>query len=134
MLKAYPKDLKFVYKQLPLTQIHPNAMPAAKAHVAAGEQGKYWEMHDELFEIYNQLTLENIRKKAEEIGLDLAKFEADMNSEATSKKIQADMKLAGEVGVTGTPTLFLNGKRVMNRTPEGIKAMIDEALKGPEKK
>ncbi|MEA2625095.1 MAG: hypothetical protein QOD06_1140 [Candidatus Binatota bacterium] len=137
LLKAYPNDLRFVYKQFPLTQIHQNALPAAKAAAAAQKQGKFWEMHDELFEIYNQLTPENIRKKAEEIGLDLAKFDADVSSPDVMKLIQQDMTIAQQVGVSGTPTMFINGKRVMNRTPEGMKAMIDEELKkkgGGEKK
>ncbi len=129
VLAAYPKDLRFVYKQFPLTQIHQNAMPAAKAVVAADEQGKFWEMHDELFKISRELTADNIRKKAEEIGLDLKKFESAMAAPQTEKQIQEDMQQAQAADVQGTPTFFINGRRVMNRSLEGMKAMIDEELK-----
>ena len=128
-MKAFPKDLKFVYKQLPLTQIHPNAMPAAKASVAAQKQDKFWEMHDELFKIYNKLTPDNIKASAEKIGLDMKKFEADMASPEVEKEIQEDMKLAQQSSVSGTPTFFLNGKRLQSRDPTVIKGLIEEELK-----
>ena len=126
VLAAYPKDLRFVYKQFPLTQIHQNAMPAAKAVVAADEQGKFWEMHDELFKISRELTADNIRKKAEEIGLDLKKFESAMAAPQTEKQIQEDMQQAQAADVQGTPTFFIKGRGVMTRSLAGIMAMIDE--------
>jgi protein-disulfide isomerase len=129
VLAAYPKDLRFVYKQFPLEQIHANAMNAAKASVAAGNQGKFWEMHDELFKISRNLALDEIRKKAEAIGLDMKKFDADMASPETEKTVRADLELGRTVDVSGTPTMFINGKRVMNRSLEGMKAMVDEELK-----
>jgi len=129
VLAAYPKDLRFVYKQFPLEQIHQNAMNAAKASGAAGNQGKFWEMHDELFKISRNLAMDEIRKKAEEIGLDMKKFDADMVSPETEKVVRADLDLGRTVDVQGTPTMFINGKRVMNRSLEGMKAMVDEALK-----
>ena len=129
VLAAYPKDVRFVYKQFPLEQIHQNAMNAAKASVAAGNQGKFWEMHDELFKISRNLAMDEIRKKAEEIGLDMKKFDADMASPETEKAVRADLELGKTVDVQGTPTMFINGKRVMNRSVEGMKGMVDEALK-----
>jgi protein-disulfide isomerase len=129
LVAAYPKDLKLVYKHLPLTQIHPNAMPAAKASVAAQNQGKFWEMHDELFAIYKELTPEKIRGVAEKIGLDLAKFDADLADPKTEARVREDMKLAQDVSVTGTPTFFLNGKRLTTRDVPTVKSLIDEALK-----
>jgi protein-disulfide isomerase len=130
-LAAYPKDVRFVYKQFPLEQIHANAMNAAKASVAAGNQGKFWEMHDELFKISRNLAMDEIRKKAELIGLDMKKFDADMASAETEKIVREDLELGRSVDVTGTPTFFLNGKRVpsTSRSLEGMKAMVDEALK-----
>jgi protein-disulfide isomerase len=129
VMAAYPKNLRFVYKQFPLEQIHPNALNAAKASVAARNQGKFWEMHDELFKISRDLTLENIRAKARAIGLDMKKFDADMNSPATEKAVQEDLALGRSVDVQGTPTLFVNGKRVMNRSLDNLKAMIDDELR-----
>ena len=129
VLAAYPKDVRFVYKQFPLEQIHQNAMNAAKASVAAGKQGKFWEMHDELFKISKNLAMEEIRKKAEEIGLNMKKFDADFAAPETEKAVRDDLAVGRTVEVTGTPTMFINGKRVMNRSLEGMKAMIDEELK-----
>jgi protein-disulfide isomerase len=129
VLAAYPKDLRFIYKQFPLEQIHQNAMNAAKASVAAGNQGKFWEMHDELFKISRNLAMDEIRKKAEEIGLDMKKFDADMASPETEKAVRADLEVGRTVDVQGTPTMFINGKRVMNRSLEGMKSMVDEELK-----
>ena len=129
VLAAYPKDVRFVYKQFPLEQIHPNAMNAAKASVAAGNQAKFWEMYDELFKISRNLAMDEIRKKAEELGLDMKKFDADMASAETEKAVRADLEVGKTVDVQGTPTMFINGKRVMNRSLEGMKAMVDEELK-----
>lgn len=129
VLAAYPKEVRFIYKQFPLEQIHQNAMPAAKAAAAAANQGKFWEMHDELFKISRNLSGEEIRKKAELIGLDMKKFDADMASPVTEKAVREDLEVGRGADVQGTPTFFINGKRVMNRSLEGMKAMIDEELK-----
>lgn len=129
VLKAYPKEVKFVYKQMPLTSIHPFAMGASKAALAAQRQGKYWEMYDKLFANQRALQPEKLKDYAQEIGLDVAKFEKDMASPEVQQQIDDDMKLAQQVHVGGTPTLFLNGKRVMNRSADGIKQMVDDSLK-----
>jgi protein-disulfide isomerase len=129
VLQSYPKEVKFVYKEFPLTQIHPNAMPASKAAQAAKLQGKYWEMHEKLFQNAKALDAESLKKYATEVGLDVAKWEKDKESPEVQKAIQADMQLAGTAGVRGTPTVFINGKRVTSRTVDDMKAMIDAALK-----
>jgi protein-disulfide isomerase len=134
VLAAYPKEVRFVYKQFPLEQIHPNALNASKASLAAGKQGKFWEMHDELFKISKDLSMANIRQKAEEIGLDMKKFDADMASPETEKAVRDDLAAGKSVDVGGTPTFFINGKRVMNRSLEGMKEMVDDALKAGGKK
>jgi len=132
-LAAYPKEVRFVYKQFPLEQIHPNAMNASKASLAASKQGKFWEMHDELFKIAKDLSMPNIRQKAEELKLDLKKFDADMAAPETEKAVRDDLAAGRTADVTGTPTIFINGKRVTNRSVDGMKAMVDEALKGEKK-
>jgi protein-disulfide isomerase len=129
ILAAYPKDVRFVYKQFPLEQIHQNAMNAAKASLAAGKQGKFWEMHDELFKISKNLAMDEIRKKAEEIGLNMKKFDADFAAPETEKAVRDDLAAGRDAEVSGTPTMFINGKRVMNRSFEGMKSMIDDELK-----
>lgn len=129
VLAAYPTGVKFVYKEFPLTSIHQNAMNASKAAQAAKAQGKYWEMHDKLFENAKALDMDSLKKYAQEVGLDVARWEKDMSSPEVQKQIQDDMQLASASGVRGTPTLFVNGKRVMTRTLEDIKKLIDEALK-----
>ena len=129
LLAAFPKELRFVYKQMPLVQIHQNAMNASKAAVAASRQGKYWEMHDELFKIYSNLSMDEIKKVAEKLGLDMKKFEADMNSDAVKKQVDDELALGQKVDVRGTPSFFVNGKVAQNRSVEGFKAQIDEALK-----
>jgi protein-disulfide isomerase len=118
-----------VYKQFPLTSIHPFALGAAKASVAAQRQGKFWEMHDQLFANNKALQPDKLKEYAQKIGLDMAKFEQDMNAPDVQKQIEEDAKLAQQTEVSGTPSLFLNGKRVMNRGADGIKQMVDEALK-----
>jgi protein-disulfide isomerase len=128
ILKQYPKELKFVYKQYPLP-MHQNAMNASRAALAAGKQGKFWEMHDTIFGHQGALALDNLKQYAQEIALNVDQFEKDMASPEVQKQIDEETKLAGEAQVTGTPTLFLNGRRVMNRSADGLKQMIDEALK-----
>ena len=127
-MKAYPNDVKLVYKDFPLS-FHPNAMPAAKAAHAAGEQGKYWEMHDLIFENFNKLNNDIYKQFATQLKLDMAKFEADFKSNKYDKLIQDSINLGRNSGVTGTPTLFMNGKRMQRRSFEDFKAGIEEILK-----
>ena len=127
VLQAYPKEVKFVYKEFPLA-MHPNAQPASRAALAAQRQGKYWEMHDKLFANQHALQPDNFKQYAQELGLDVAKFEQDMASPDVQQQITDDMQLGRQSAVNGTPTLFLAGKRVQNRSFDGLKQMIDEAL------
>jgi len=103
------------------------AQPAALAAIAAQEQGKFWQMHDALFTT-PKLTKENIEKAAKEAGLDMDKFKKDMESPLTKQKLNKDLVSAQKAEVTGTPTLFINGRRVQNRGPEAIQKMIDQEL------
>jgi protein-disulfide isomerase len=128
VMAAYPKDVKRVYKQFPLTSIHPNAMPASKAALAAGKQGKFWEMHAKLFGNSAELSPDNYKKWAGELKLDVAKFEKDMASPEVQAQIDKDMQEAKAADVTGTPTIFVNGKRLQQRSMDGFKAAIDPSL------
>jgi protein-disulfide isomerase len=128
VMKAYPEKVNFVMKQFPLRQIHPNADPAARAALAAGKQGKFWEMHDELYVNSRSLTPETMKGIAEKLGLDVAKWQADMDSDELKKQVDAELALGQSINVRGTPTFFINGKIAQNRSVEGFKAQVDEEL------
>lgn len=128
ILEAYPKDVRFVFKNYPLP-FHQQAMPAAKAAVAAGKQGKFFQMHDKLFENQRALSPEKYVEWAKEIGCDVEKFKKDMESPEVAAQITQEMKEAGEVGVRGTPSFFIDGKQPAGRSFELYKSIIDENLK-----
>jgi protein-disulfide isomerase len=134
VLAAYPNDVNFVMKQFPLRSIHPQADPAARAAIAAGKQGKFWEMHDELYKNSRTLSPETIKGLGEKLGLDMKKFEADMNSDEVKKQVDAELALGAKSDVRGTPSFFVNGKIAQNRTVDGFKAQIDAELKAKGKK
>ncbi len=130
MLQAYPSDVNFVYKQFPLpATMHPNALPSSKAAVAAGKQGKFWEMHDIIFKNNRELSYDKLKEYAGQVGLDVARWEKDYNSPDVQQAIDKELADGRAADVQGTPTFFVNGKRVANRSLEGFKQMIDDALK-----
>lgn len=129
VMKKYPNDVNFVYKQFPLTSIHPFALGASKAALAAGKQGKFWEMYDILFTNNRELGQDKLKEYAKQIGLDVDRWEKDMNSPDVQKEIDQDGQAAAAAEVRGTPTFFIGGKRVMNRSVDGMTQMIDEQLK-----
>ena len=129
LLEAFPNDLKFVYKNFPLS-FHKQALPAAKAAVAAGKQGKFWEMHDIVFEKMRELSDEKYPIWAGELGLDVEKFKADFASPETAALIAAEQKSGQAAGVRGTPTFFINGRKLVGAQPvTAFKKLIDEQLK-----
>jgi protein-disulfide isomerase len=132
ILDAYPKDVRFVFKNYPLP-FHQQAMPASKAAIAAGKQGKFFEMHDKLFENQRALAPEKYVEFATAIGLDVEKFKKDMEAPETAAQITSEMKEAGDVGVRGTPSFFINGKQPAGRSFELYKSIIDEELKAAKK-
>ena len=127
VLAAFPKDVRLVYKQYPLN-IHQYARQAAVASLAAQAQGKFWEMHDKLFGNYTAINDENIKRWATEIGLDMAQFEREMLAGAHEAAVQRDMTEGASVKVMGTPSMFINGKRVRDRSFEGFKSVIQQEL------
>ena len=128
ILDKYPKDVKFVFKNYPLP-FHPNAMPAAKAAIAAGKQGKFFEMHDKLFENQRELSAEKYEAWAKELGLNVDQFKKDMDAPETAAQVTAEMKEGGDVGVRGTPSFFINGKQPAGRSLELYSSIIEEELK-----
>ena len=103
--------LRFVFRNFPLTQAHPHARHAAGAAESAGAQGKFWEMHDTLYENQHALDDESLTAYAEKIGLDAEKFTEDLRSDSVEERIRADFMGGVESGVNGTPTFFINGTR-----------------------
>lgn len=132
--EEFGDDLKIEYKHFPLKQIHPNAMLAGQVAEAAGLQGKFWEMHDKLFEnqqLWSEMhnPTETFIGYAEEIGLDVAQFEEDLKSRAVRQSVDEGLAEGLAVGVTYTPYFLLNGERIENpRSPEEFAELIRSAL------
>lgn len=130
LLKAYPTQVKLIFKQFPL-EIHSRAFLAATSAIAAYKQGKFWEMHDAMFEHHNDLSPESLVAVAKSLGLDVARFEKDMNSEATKQAIEKDVNDGEQAGVQGTPTIFVNGQRYNGPIRlEALKPIFDNAISG----
>ncbi len=125
--------VKFVYKHFPLVQIHQNALLGAKASEAAGLQGKFWEMHDMLYDKQAEWSTginarDIIMNYASILKLDTKKFADDLNSKAIEEKILAELKEGTALDVQGTPTFFLNGKKIDNPSSlEAFDKLIREA-------
>ncbi|MBN8555306.1 MAG: thioredoxin domain-containing protein [Deltaproteobacteria bacterium] len=128
VMKDYQGKVKIAFKHNPLP-FHPNAMPASKAAIAAGNQGKFWEMYEKLFANQQELTEANFKKWAKELKLNPAKFEKDMKDPATQKQIEEDMNFARANGAGGTPSFFINGVLLVGAQPyEKFKEVIDVLL------
>ena len=132
--ETYGDKVKVVFKQNPLS-FHKDAKPAAKAALAAHEQGKFWEMHDLLFANQKKLQAADLEGYAQQLGLNMAKFKAAMGSDKFDKQISADQAQAASLGARGTPAFFVNGRQLRGAQPfERFKEIIDEELagKGPK--
>jgi protein-disulfide isomerase len=129
LVKMYPKDVKVVFKNLPLVDLHPQAKPAAKAALAAGKQNKFWEMHDFLFDNQKSLSDAFYPEAAKAIGLDVTKFNTDFASAEIEKSVEADLAQAKSLNVQGTPNFFINGVNLRGAYPiEEFKKIIDRWL------
>jgi protein-disulfide isomerase len=128
IMQLYPGKLKIVYKSFPLNG-HPYAWKAATAAMAAYKKGKFWEFYRLLFENYSTLNDDKIMEIRKKFGFDTPDFDALMNSLEIRAKVAKDRDEGIRLGVQGTPTIFINGKRLRNKRLEGFKAAIDTALK-----
>lgn len=135
VLDHYKGKVKLVYKHFPLN-FHKQAMPAAMASVAASNQGKFYEYHDELFKRQRELAKEGLFEEiAKDIGLDIERFKKDIASPATLKLIQEDMLEAKKMGVTGTPGFVVNGVFMKGAKPiSEFQTIIDRHLKNQKRK
>lgn len=121
--------VRLVYRDFPLTSIHPNAQKAAEAAECADDQGKFWEMHDMLFENQNALTVASLKGYAKELGLDSVKFDSCLDSGEKTSEVTADLNEGIAYGITGTPGFFVNGRMVVGALPfSSFKQIIDEEL------
>ncbi len=127
--EKYGDKVRVVFKHNPLP-FHKQAPYASQAALAAGMQGKFWEMHDKLFENQKALQPEQVDGYAKDLGLDMEKYKKDVNSKAVKDQVDADMKLATKVGARGTPNFMINGKQLSGAQPlDRFTAVIDEQLK-----
>ena len=113
--KAFGGNLRVVFRHFPLRASHPRSLPAAKAAEAAGEQGRFWEMHDRLYRHQTELADQDLLRHARELGLDLDRFRASLEVPAHEGRIRDDLASAAASGAQGTPTLFINGERYRGR-------------------
>jgi Na+/H+ antiporter NhaA len=111
LLHDFGDELRFVFRSLPLADVHPRAQLAAEAAEAAGAQGKFWEMHDLLFDHQDQLAPEDLIRHAEVLGLDVDRFRDELRRRVYARQIAEDVESADESDVAGTPTFFINGMR-----------------------
>ena len=117
--KQMGDKLRFVFRNFPLAQTHPHAKDAAEAAESAGAQGKFWEMHDILFENQKKLTEKDLLDYAKKLGLDENRFATDLQNDKYQNKIQADLISGAENNVNGTPSFFINGARFDGRWDSG---------------
>jgi protein-disulfide isomerase len=129
--------LRVIFREFPLAKIHKNALDAARAAEAAGLQGRFWEMHDTLYEKQGEWgVMPDARPVFQEFArglkLDLDRFNSDMDSLQVNSRISGDMSRGESLGVKGTPTVFINGRELppTDMTPEGIRAAVNAASKG----
>ena len=130
VLEKNPDKVKLVFKNFPLRN-HKFAMDAATAALAAEKQGKFWEFHDLLFKDSNRLNEQKVKEIAQKLKLDMEKFEKDRKDPGIRGLINRDLAEGNRAGVRGTPTIFVNGRLLRDRSPAGFQELIEKALKKP---
>ena len=128
VLEKYPRDVKIVFKNFPLRN-HKFAQPAAIASHAAGKQGKFWEFHDLLSKNYSRLNSQKVQEIAQQLNLDRVRFAKDQKDPQIRALIKRDLRDAAQAGVRSTPTIFINGRLLRNRSLTGFQGMIEKELK-----
>jgi predicted DsbA family dithiol-disulfide isomerase len=129
IMDDYDGQVRLVFRQFPLNAIHPNAQKAAEASLCADEQGKFWELHDAIFESSDGLGVASLKSRAAEIGLDEAEFGECLDSGRFAEQVAEDVTAGRALGVSGTPALFINGRYLSGAQPyEVIARVIDDEL------
>jgi len=130
LLAAYPGKIRLVYRNLPLTSIHPDALGAAEAAMCAGEQDVYWKYHDKLFSS-ESLGNPAYLQYAQDLGLNMSVFESCITNHKYQTAIQTDSNFAIDLGINSTPTFFINGLALVGAQPLDVfKQVIDKELRG----
>ena len=125
----YPDQVRIVYRQFPLKGLHPNAQIAAEASLCADAQGKFWEMHDAIFEVRGKADAEELKTMAAELGLDSELFSACLDSGEFRGQVAADLQAGRQAGVSGTPAFFINGRFLSGAQPfSTVSRVIDDEL------
>jgi protein-disulfide isomerase len=125
----YSDSVKLVFRQFPLRRIHKNAQKAAEAALCAADQGKFWEMHDLLFEDQKALNVPELKEKASSLGLEREEFDQCLDSSKHAEAIDKDLYDGVRVGVSGTPALFINGRPLSGQVPyESLAKIVEEEL------
>jgi protein-disulfide isomerase len=133
LLSKYPGKVKLVFKNFPIRS-HKYALKAALAALAAGPQEKFWEFHNMLFENYNRLNDQKIQEIVGLLGLDETKFKEQQKNPTITERIRQDYEEGIRLGVRGTPTLFINGKKLRNRGMKSMEAVIEKELQKQQEK
>ena len=133
VLEKYPTDVKLIFKNFPLRN-HKYAKQAAIAAMAADRQGKFWEFHDEIFLVYNQLNDAKLEEIAQKLNLDMERFHSDQKDPGIMQAIGSDVQEGFQAGVRGTPSIFVNGRRLKQRSMQGFQMIIDSELAKLRKK
>jgi len=129
VLKKYDGKVRLVHKDLPLEQIHPHAQLAAEAARCAGEQGKFWDYHDALYQNAPKLGPAELKNYAKQVGLTATPFDQCLTSGKYKAVVQKDLSEGAKLGLTGTPSFFINGRQISGALPvESFAAIIDEEL------
>jgi protein-disulfide isomerase len=127
--KNYPEQVRIVYRQFPLTNIHPHAQKAAEASLCANEQQKFWEFHDSMFGNQRELSIPDLKQRAVDLKLKTQEFNQCLDSGRHTAAIQADIQEGARNGVTGTPALFINGRLLSGNQPyTEIRDLIEDEL------
>jgi protein-disulfide isomerase len=133
LLKAYPSQIKLIFKEFPL-DTHSQAAMAAAAALSAHKQGKFWQLHDAMFSLRGDLSKGKVIALAKGLGLDMQRFQADFDSADTKRAVDKEIAEGEKIGVDSTPTLFVDGKRFNGAlTVANLKPIIDDELKHPAK-
>jgi protein-disulfide isomerase len=121
--------VRVVYRQFPLTNLHPHAQKAAEASLCAAEQNKFWEFHDSMFGNQKELSVPDLKQRAVDMKMDTKAFNECLDSGRQNTAVQADIQAGARAGVSGTPAMFINGRLLTGNQPYSeIKDVIDDEL------